>query len=229
MKIKNFNEISNLNNIDELNKYNVLILNGGFYYSYYDYDLGENEETEKKLINFFESSTKENPKIIITMGNDSECLTQIHPVIKAKKEPIKTTQNLVKQSNIDNIITRQIDDWVNKHPNNAEDYMWPIQIVSSPHIIEYYKDINQEVPYDGCIAMYQDKSNGRAWFHMQNSPHFVKYYMKESYPNTILAAIYKMTGTRSMEIDVTGDAPGTKYSFTVTDFAGNKITKEITL
>ena len=229
MKIKNFKEISNLNDLDEINKYNVIILSGSFYYSYYNYALGDDKETENKLINFLNSGTHENPKVIITMGNDSECLTQVHPIIKANQRPVRTTQNLEKQSNIDNIITRQIDDWANKYPNNAEDSMIAIQVTDSPYVTEYYKNTNGPAPYDGCIAMYQDKSNGRAWFHMQNSPHFMEGYMKDSYQNTILAAIYKMTGSRSMEINVTGVAPGTKYSFTVTDLAGNKTVKEITL
>ena len=64
---------------------------------------------------------------------------------------------------------------------------------------------------------------------MQNGPIHTEKYKKDSYYKTYKAAITKMTGSRTMKIDVTGVTPGTKYSFTITDFAGNTVIKEIML
>ena len=219
--------------IDNSNKnifkdYDVLILNGGFYYSY----LGPNEDVlmEELLIDFLNNSTKERPKMIITMGNDSQVLTVNHPLFKSsRKAGGKAVYNLAKNPNVDNIVTRQLETWVNEHPNSKEDYITYVEMKKSSNITEYYTDLNAPSPLNGNIAMYQNKENGSAWLHMSNSPHYVTHYMKPGYARSIIAGLNKGTGTRSMSVDVTEVTPGTKYSFTVTDLAGNKIIKEITL
>ena len=220
---RDFNNIEEIKDMNNLSKYNVLIIYGGWYAS------DKNIDNEEKYIEFFNSSTKNNKKIVVTSGNNSSNLTGKHPLIAEHYYNNSRTSVVLNKVASSDTITRSIDEWNGKTGLFHEDYQYQIKLKESPYIKNYYEDVNAPVGYKNNIGMYLDKENGRGWFHMQTGPIGTENYYKKYFSNTYKSSIYKMTGSRSMEIDVTGVAPGTKYSFTVTDLAGNKVIKEITL
>ena len=220
----NIERINDLNNVD-VSKYNAFILHGGARWgSIY------NGALEKKIIDKFLVSTKQNPVYVISSGNDSATKNSKHPLIVGG-DPIYEDRMLQHKKLVDNIFTRQTERWI--HDNEHENYLDGIVVINfkeSPYLTRYYEDVKGVTSKDNC-AVYVNKNLGQGWMHMHTGPYIAGAInaVFESSLNTYKAAFVKLSDIGSMEIDVTGVTPGTKYSFTVTDLAGNKVIKEITL
>ena len=223
-KIANLEEIKDFNDIS---KYNVVIACGGYY-------AADNiPNADIKYHEYLNTATKEKPKFLITSGNDTRTGYEHHIMFYTNTRPVTNPVTIKSKKiiNEDNNITRQIDKWINSNPNNAMDHQTDIKFKDSTYLTRYYtaepilgEGINEYINRDN-IGMYLDTQKGKGWFHMQCGPWY-NGNAKLDYVNAYRAIIYKMTGSRSMEVEV--KTPGI-YTFEIEDLAGNKITKSITI
>ncbi len=195
-------------------KYNVLVGYGAQFKAFI------NKEQEDTIINRFNSASKEKPTYIVSGGNDTQIICpEIFSGCKGSCA-FKVSNKLV-----NNIITRKIDESSNYESYFTDDQRTSIKFSNSQFLERYYK--NESNPeYDDCIGMYLDRENKKGWFHMQECGDYDIPEEIKLTANIFKAAITKMTGSRSMEVEV--KESGT-YTFEIYDLAGNKLVKIINI
>ena len=213
-------ELKEDKNVDT-SKYNVVIGYGGPFSCIID------DYFQKVYVNKFKDGSKENPSFILTGGNDTKFWENENHIFESFIHK-GNGGNFEFNTGIDDIVMRKIKETKTTNDYYTDNSRYAVKFKNNDKIKHYVNNIAFQSHPD-CTGMYLDKVNKKGWFHMQECGHWDSISEVELSAKIYKAAITKMTGSRSMEIDVTGVASGTKYSFIVTDLAGNEITKEITL
>ena len=205
----------------DTSKYNVVVGYAAQFSCLLDNDM------QDVYINRFKNANINNPTYLVTGGNDTVFRndeTHIFDSCIANVKDVKFVLN----TSINDLVEKKLAETKQFPSYYTDDTRVAIKFKDNSKITKYLS--NTAFPsHPDSIGMYLDKTNKKGWFHMQECGDWDIPGEVELSAKIYKAAITKMTGSRSMEIDVTGVAPGTKYSFTVTDLAGNKVIKEITL